>query len=366
MSIFGSGNKNKVGVDIGTAAVKIVEVTKSDNRMALTNYGLFEIEPGESAISLSATDHGSGKHLSDQEVIWGVKEVVKRTGIKAKDVIASIPSFPTFSTTITLPYSSEEEIAKSVPFEARKYIPIPLSEVKLKWAVINVNKNPQADQARPLGSVSGPSVDVFFVAVPNDEIKRYEMIMKESGLNLIDLELENFALIRSLLGNDLSPVVIVNMGGRGSSIAVVDNGYQRINRDFEIGSFAITKAIAKSLNVSSQRAEELKKSLGMRSGDDNIIRQAINSLVDLIIFEASKIIFNYEDTKKTRISKVLLVGGLANMPFFTNYFAEKLGREVVIGNSLARVVLPSQLESLRPELSTTFAVAIGLAMKDVK
>lgn len=367
MSLFGSDNKTKVGVDIGTSAVKIVEIVKEDNRLRLSNYGILELEPGaDTMIAVNQPEISSSKRLTDNDIVWGIKEVIRRTGIKGRNVVASIPSFPTFATTITMPFSSEDEIAKSVPFEARKYIPIPLNEVKLKWAIIGVNKASKTGDLRGVGGSGGPSVDIFFVAVPNEEIKRYEVIMKSADLNLIDLELENFALVRSLLGNDLSPTAIINIGGRGSSIVIVDGGYQRVNRDYEIGSFAITKAISKSLGVSLQRADELKKNFGMRPGDDNIIKQAIISLLDLIIFETSKTIHNYEELRKTAIGKILLVGGLANMPFLSEYFAEKLGRGVVIGNSLARVITPPQMEPLRTELSATFAVAIGLAMKEIK
>lgn len=342
MGIFSRNVKSRLGIDIGTASIKVIELTKESNRFQLANYGLFELDPD-----------AEGAKLSNTDVIAGIKEILGRAQIKTRDVVASIPSFPTFATTITLPYLSEEDIAKAMPFEARKYIPIPLSEVQLDWAIVNVPKTPQS------------TVDVFLVAVPKEEVARYQAIMKGAELNLRALELENFALIRALIGNDLSPIAVINIGGRSTSILIVENGFQRASHDYEIGGFEITKSISRALGVSLKRAEEFKRNYGVRDADDNIIRQAMISLIDMMAFETNKTIHNYEDQKKTKIAKILLVGGLGNMLDFTQYFATKLGREVSPGNSLARVVIPPQLESLRSEINSTFVVSLGLAMREI-
>ena len=205
---------------------------------------------------------------------------------------------------------------------------------------------------------------MFLAAVPRDETARYQRIMQGAGLNLRALELENSALIRALLGNDLSPTVIVNIGGRSTSIVIVNRGYERVSHNYEIGGFEITKSIARSLNVSLEKAEELKKKFGIKEIDENVIHNAMKSLMDMMVFETRKTITNYEEAKNQKISKVLLVGGLTNMPNFANYFQQKLGREIFLGNALARVVYPQALSPVIQELSSTFAVATGLAMRE--
>ncbi len=351
MGFFSLDKKSRLGVDIGTASIKVVEISKESNRFTLLNYGMIEVAAGKDT-----------SQPSNQDIVAGIKTVIQSAQIKSKDAIASIPSFPTFATTITLPYLSEEEVEKAMPFEARKYIPVPLNEVQLDWAIVNVHKEPKEQIIAKSG---GPTVDVFLVAVPKQEVARYQSIMNEAGLNLRALELENFALIRSLIGNDLSSIVIVNIGGRSTSILIVEHGVQRASHDYEIGGFEITKSIAQSLGITIARAEELKRSLGIRATEDNIVRQAMSSLIDLMVLEVNKTIHNYEDQQKSKIAKILLVGGLANMPDFLKYFGEKLGREVSLGNPLARVVIPAGVERLRAELNSTFVVSIGLAMREI-
>jgi len=366
MSLFHIAKKNRLGIDIGTASIKIVELSKESGRFKLENYCLLELESLEGG-AVNAAERVSNAAVGsdwDANLAKGIKEAMKKSKMTARDAIASIPSFSTFSTVISMPYLSENDIAKAIPFEARKYIPIPLSEVIMDWTIVNVSNTTNGNMWHKEESSKTPTVEVFIVAVPRDEAERYRSIMKLADLNMKALELENTALIRALIGNDLGPFAIINIGGRSSSILIVENGYERISHNYEVGGFEITKAIARSLNVSLKRAEELKRNLGLKNANADMITEAMSSLVDLIVFETHKTIHNYEDAKKTKIGRVLLIGGLANMPMFIEYFGSKLGLAVSAGNPLARLLFPPQLEPLRGELNATFSISIGLAMRD--
>src|SRR3989344_3695012 len=381
MAIFNLfGEKGKLGIDIGTAAIKIVELEKSGGRFVLKNYGLFELK----GTDVQSSGPGTGQSilkLPDQEIIWGIKELIKKGSIKSTDAIASIPSFSTFTTIIEMPYLSEQELAKALPFEAKKYIPIPLNEVILDWSIIDIMR-PASDidgalsrgdgslsrriQKQSTSALGRPTtVQVFLAAVPRDETEKYKRIMKSAGLNLKALELENTALIRALLGNDLSPTAIVNIGGRSTSIVIVNKGYERVSHNYEVGGFEITKSIARSLNVSLGKAEDLKRKIGLKPSDENIVNEAMTSLVDMMVFETKKTISNYESSKNIKVSKVLLVGGLSNMPHFMEYFKKKLIMDVYGANAFARVVYPQQLSPVIQELANAFAIAAGLAIREI-
>jgi len=366
MSLFNFGKKSMLGIDIGTSSIKVVELSKDSNRFKLENYGLFELESEDVGLMTGQSSDGRGVRLTDADLAWGIKTILEKTKISARDVVASLPSFSTFATIITMPYLSENDIAKTIPFEARKYIPIPLSEVVLDWSIINVSQSSN-NQAVPTVAPGAkpPTVEVYLVAVPKDETVRYQNIMKQAGLNLRALELENSALVRALVGNDLSPVAVVNIGGRSTSIVIIDGGYERVSHNYEVGGFEITKTISKSLNISLKRAEELKRSSGLRDSDSSTIMTAAASLLEMMAFETKKIIHNYEDVKKKKISKVVLVGGLVNMPKFADYFGGKLGMPISLGNPLARVVCPPEAEKLKPEINSTFAISLGLAMREM-
>ena len=373
------GGKSKVGIDIGTSAIKIVELAKKTGRFELVNYGLFELKSFNDAAGKQGLGHSILK-FPDEEIVWGIKELMKKAGIGSKDVVASIPSFSTFSTVIEMPYLQEQDLAKAIPIEAKKYIPLPLSEVVIDWSIIGV-KTQAAAQVNPLPpptpdekapapkpeAVPGrTTIEVFLAAVPKAETLRYQNIMQQAGLNLKALELENSSLIRALLGNDLSPTAIVNIGGRSTSILIVSKGYERISHNYEVGGFEITKTIARSLNVSLEKAEELKRQFGLKDVNENVVDEAMSSLVDMMAFETKKTITNFEESAGgEKISKVVLTGGLTNMPNFSEYFKQKIGRDVFVGNVFSRIIYNQALGPIIPELGNVFATATGLAMRDI-
>ncbi|MDP3792107.1 MAG: type IV pilus assembly protein PilM [bacterium] len=357
---FGSiTGKSRLGLDIGTSSIKIVELEKKGGRFELINYGSFELLGSSSLVQQNKSNQSILK-LPDQEITIGIQELIKKANFKSVDVVASIPSFSTFATVIEMPYISNEDLARALPFEAKKYIPIPLNEVVLDWSIVGVVDNQSSVQSKP------SNVEIFLAAVPKDETARYRNIIKNAGLKLKAIELENSALIRALLGNDLSPTAIVNIGGRSTSIIIVNRGYERVSHNYEVGGFEITKSIAQSLSVSLEKAEELKKKFGLTKGTDNIISDSMISLMNMIVFEAQKTISNYEETKNEKIANIVLVGGLANMPGFVEYFKDKLGRTVVFGNSFSRLIHQPELHPITPELNNVFSVAIGLAMREIK
>lgn len=359
-------SKGKLGVDIGTSAVKIAELSEQNGRFVLENYAIYELK------SHGSQDVAGGNlmDLPDEELSRAVADLIKRSGMKSRDAVMSISSFATFATVIKMPYVNEEDLARSIPFEARKYVPIPLDQVVLDWSIIGVVDDKGAAAAAPPvppapgAPATNTTVEVFLAAVPKDETARYQRIAKGAGLNLAALELENSSLIRGLLGNDLSPTAIVNIGGRSTSILIAHKGYERLSHNYEIGGFEMTKAIAKALGVDLDRAEELKRTYGLTDAPDNKAKAPMLSLVDMILFETRKTVASYEEGHKIRVPRVVLIGGLANMPGLASYFKQKVDRDVLVGNVFARVVHPPELAPVIAALSNAFAVAVGAAMRE--
>lgn len=347
----------KLGVDIGTSSVKIAELVSESGRWKLQNYGLYELHGADGAADTARTV----MDLPDEQISQAIAEVVRTAGMKGHDAVASISSSATFATVIELPYTTEEDLAKTVPLEARKYIPVPLDQVVLDWSIIGVGGKDGGPM--PAQPAAGTTVEVFLAAVPKDETARYQRIMKAAGLNLVALELENSSLVRAILGNDLSPTAILNIGGRSTSIVIVSRGYERLSHNYEIGGYEMTKAVATALGISPDQAEALKHRYGLIDSPENRARAGILPLVDMMVFETRKTIESYERSRNQRISRVVVVGGLANMPGLTGYMKQKIDRDILVGNVFARLIYPTELTPLVQTLSNTFAIAIGAAMR---
>ncbi len=354
-------SKSKLGLDIGTAAIKIVELSQQGGRWKLENYGIFELK-GQAGADAAQTV----MDLPDEQIVQAIKDIIATAGMKSRDVVASVSSFSTFATVIQMPYVSEEDLAKTIPFEAKKYIPVPLDQVVLDWSIVGVPPSSVQAQGAKEGTAPATSttVEVFLAAVPKDETARYQRIAKAAGLNLIALELENSSLVRGLLGNDLAPSAILNIGGRSTSIVIVVKGYERLAHNYEIGGYEMTKAIATALGISPAQAEALKRKYGLLDSPENKARAAMLPLADMMIFETRKTIENYEQSRAQRIERIVLVGGLANMPGLAQYVKLRLERDVLVGNVFARLLYPPELAPILQSLSNTLSIAVGAAMRE--
>lgn len=343
-SLFGS--KTVLGVDLGTSGIKIVEISRGGaGRFELKNYGILDFIP---------KDKNDTPKLDDKLLIHGLKELLAKIKFSTKDAVASISSFLSFATVIEMPYLSEKDLKKAIPFEARKYIPVPLNQVILDWSIINVKQ-----------AGDHPNVEVFLAAVPKNETERYKDIFAAVGLSLKGLELENIALSRAFISDEdhSFPLAIVNLGGRSSSIVIIDGGFERVSRNYEIGGFQLSKALTEELKIDFEKAEGMKKTEGLKSGSSAF--SAMAPLVDLIVLETKKVISNYEENEKVKINKIILAGGQANMPGLKDYFIEKLGKEAIIGDPFKKVSYNKSLEPVLKTLSSSLSIALGLAMRKV-
>jgi type IV pilus assembly protein PilM len=355
--------KSKLGIDIGTSAIKVVELSQESGRWKLENYGIYELHgPGGTADTAKTV-----MDLTDAEIGQAIKDVISTAGMKSRDAVASISSFSTFATVIEMPYVSEEDLAKTIPFEARKYVPVPIDQVVLDWSIIGVVDGKGGLGSPPTGPVpagTSVTVEVFLAAVPKDETARYQRIMKAAGVNLLALELENSSMVRALLGNDLSPTAILNVGGRSSSIVIVSKGYERLAHNYEIGGYEMTKAVANALAIGEDQAESLKRKYGLIDSPENKARPAMMPLVDMMVFETKKTVESFEQARGVRISRVVLIGGLANMPGLSQYVKQRIPRDVLIGNVFARLIHPTELTPMLQTLSNTLSIAVGCAMRE--
>jgi type IV pilus assembly protein PilM len=261
------------------------------------------------------------------------------------------------------PVMSEKEIGQAVPYEAKQHVPIPLTEVILDWQTIGTVKKNE-------GIPGQPAVEktlVLLVAVPQEVVNKYKRIAKLAGLDLYALELETLGMIRSVVGGEKTPMILVDIGGRSTNINVVDGGALRMSHSIDTSGADITQAISHGFNVNLLRAEAIKKERGIivAPGEEDL-KTLITTLLDVIIAEIERISGLYLRRYGVKTEKIVLCGGTSNLPGLLDYFKDHFrGQEVLLGNAFGRLVFPDVLTPLVPELSPVFATAIGLAMREI-
>lgn len=366
--------KSFLGIDIGTSAIKVVQLSKARDTFQLDNYGEIKFSAEEAPMEVYQQ---SSLKMLDEQVAELLKKIIVETGITATQAAFSLPVFSSFSTIIELPPMPKEDMEKAIQFEARQYVPIPISEVSLDSLVIGeehkIHKENGAGAQKEASSqnedrASAPQkrkhVEVLLVAVPNEIKKKYQRIAELAGLDLIALEMETFPLARALLKGDPAITVIADVGARSTDICIVDNGFVRISHNFEFSGVDITKAYAEFTKSNFIEAEHAKKVTGLNLTPGQLSEaKALVAIVDSIINEIDRIIHSYFNKTGREVKRVVLAGGVSYMPGFVDRLQEKLNTPVIIGNPFDHLVWQKELGKTLTDIGPSFGVAVGLAMR---
>jgi type IV pilus assembly protein PilM len=344
MSLFPS-NKSYLGIDIGSSSIKIVELKNQGGKAMLSTYGFSE--------NLDDLDQAS-----PEKIAAIINKICAEAGMVSRKAVSALPTFSVFSSIINLAGVSKKDLPSAINWEAKKVIPLPPEEMILDWKKIE-NVGQVADKN---------NVKVLLTGAPRTLVKRYIEIFKNAQINLLSLETETFALVRSLLGNDKSTVMIVEIGAKTTSFTVIDQSIPTLNRSIDVGGWTITKAISHSLNIGLERAEQFKYDLGVGSFDsaDNAIPKTIIESISPIVNEIKYALNLFQSKDNKKVDKIILSGGSALLMNFTEYLSKILKINVVAGNPWAAISYPVDLKPLLDEIAPRMAIAIGLALREME
>ncbi len=350
MGLFSSAESTYLGIDIGDSSLKMVELAKKNKKIVLNNYGFSEDMGDIKLTSLDDPDY----------VAKVINKVKKDIGIVSGSASVSLPSFSVFSSVINLYNVNKKNIAEHVNEEARKVIPLPLEEMVLDWKVI--------PQLNPDPNNPNNNTKIFLTGSPKKLIKKYINIFNAAKINLVSLETETFSLIRSLLGNDKSTVMIVDLGANSTDICIVKESIPYLNRSINVSGHTITEAISQKLGISLEKASQLKFDLGISAlGEKQVdVPQIVMNAVAPIINEIKYMVDLFEGSNNEKVEKIILSGGGAMLINLANYLENTLNIQVIIGNPWFRVSYPKELQPVLAEVGPRLSIAIGLAMRSIE
>ncbi len=359
--MFGIGKNSFLGIDVGTSTVKAVEIKVKNKKPVLSNYAWIDLD----AFS------GKKEKLPDLENIWPayLKKLIKESKIKSRNAYVSIPAFGGLITLIEFPEMSKGELDQAIKFEAHKYIPTSLDDIVLSWDIVGMKgetKLPADGNSSAGGQKIPPAkkVQVLLVAAPKTRVVKSEKLIKDIGLDLKSIEIESFAMVRSLVGNDQGNFVIADIGARVCNIALVEKGIIKVNRNIDAGGREITKTIARSFDIDEERAEEMK--ISGRNFLEKETKITFPSLEN-ITGEIKRVLSAYyKNDQGIRVDGIILSGGTANLKGLENYFSNALQIKTTIGNPLGRIEYDKKLDPKLVSLRPKFSVAVGLALKGVE
>jgi len=335
-----------LGVDISALSIKIVELQKVKNKVALSTYGFSE--------RFSETVPKENASMDLRRTSDLIKNICQKAHTSSNLALASLPTFSVFSSIININRSvNKKDLEAAINWEAKKVIPLPLSEIVLDWQII--------DEAANL--TGGHTV--LLTGAPKSLIQNYISVFKNTGFSLLSLETEIFALIRSLVGNDRSPMMIVQLGSTTTNIFIVDKGVPVINRSIAMGGINVTMAIAAHLNLAPREAEQFKYDLmDKEAGGQEKLPDMIVKAIGPIMNEIKYMLEVFGSQDKRQAEKIILTGSGALLPGLTSYLGELFNLNVIVGDPWFRVSYPSELKPVLDRIGPRLAVAIGLALRE--
>ena len=358
-----------LGVDIGSSAIKIVQLRKKNGQAVLDTYGELALGP------YANLGVGQAVILPPEKIAEALIDLMKEkeVNITTKKCGISIPFSASLMSVIEMPEVSSKQLAVMVPLEARKYIPVPISEVMLDWSVIprsevesgsrdDSDPNPESGSGSSKAPPTMAKIDVLVVAIHNETIARFQEIVMKSGLDAGFFEIEIFSTMRAVLDEALRPVMIIDMGAASTKLYVVERGIIRSSHTINRGSQDITSTISKSLSITMERAEVMKRQVGA-VGEDKSLTEAITLVLDYIFSEVNNALLDFEKKHNKTISKVIMVGGGSALKGLSELAKNNFKTDVVSANPFNKVSAPAFLENILKETGPEFAVAIGLALR---
>jgi type IV pilus assembly protein PilM len=350
VALFGK-KKGLVGLDIGSSAVKAVELKaggKGGDEFQLLNIGIEPLPP-EAIVDGAIMDAGA--------VIDAIQRLFQTQKIKTGDVATGVSGNAVIVKKISLPQMSQEELAESIHWEAEQYIPFDIQDVALDYEVIE-------------GGGGGGNMDVLLVAVKKDKISDYTSAISQAGKNAAVVDVDVFALQNCYEVNyGIDPgrvVALLNVGASIMNINIIKGGTSIFNRDIAVGGNQYTDAIQKDLNLAFDQAEALKKGERVNGAAPENLHPILQVVSENIAMEIQKTFDFFRATSsEDRIDRIFLAGGASKVQGLRDLLSERFEAGVEMLNPFNSVTYnPRDFDpDFINDVAPSAAIAVGLAAR---
>jgi type IV pilus assembly protein PilM len=344
--------KGVVGLDIGSSAVKLVELReRKGGEYHLQRVG---VEP------LSSEAIVDGSIMDSSLVVEAIQRLVEESGAKGPNFATSVSGHSVIIKKIQVPAMPPDELAESIQWEAEQYIPFDINDVRLDYLVLS-----DAGQGRD-------SMEVLLVAVKRDKVNDYVSVISQAGKTPAIVDLDAFAVQNAFeINYDLDPArvtALVNMGAGVTTINILSGGTTVFWRDISFGGNQFSEALQREFNLSFDQAEQVKRGQRLEQCSPAEAQPVLDAVSSEMAAEIQKTFDFFAATAEhDRVDEMVLSGGCALTPNLQLVLQDRLGISTALMDPLERIQFKESdfdgewLRSVAPML----AVAVGLAARKV-
>ena len=349
--MFGLGkSKAVVGLDIGSSAVKAVELKAAGKGWKVAAFGTQPVPPD------SIVD---GAIIDGAAVADAIKRIFEDKRFKTKEVAASLSGNAVIVKKINLPVMTEAELAESIYWEAEQYIPFDIQDVNIDYQILDAGTGGE-----------GGTMEVLLVAAKKEKIADYTGVISQAGRTPIIVDVDAFALQNAYEVNygleKEQVVVLLNAGASAININIITGDQSVFTRDLAMGGNSYTEAVQKELNLPFESAEQLKRGQPVEGVKVEDVAPVLNQMTENVLLEIQKTFDFYKASASSdRIDRIVLSGGASRVEGFVGALQERFGTHVELFNPFQKISWePAKLGVEDAEgVSPAAAVAVGLALR---
>ncbi len=349
--LFGK-KKGVAGLDIGSSSVKIVELDGKANGLSLVSLG-YENLPDDTIID--------GQIMELNVVSDVIRNVCTSHQVNADHVVTGVSGHSVIIKNIVLPAMSADELEESIDWHAEEHIPYDLADVSLDYQITGTTSD---------------STHVLIAACKRERIDNVRQAVQLAGKEPYVIDVDTFALQNCYEHNyqpDESQVVtLLNIGASTMNVNIVKGTRSLFTRDITVGGSQFTDVLQRSLGLSFQQAEAVKRGVShaVEGVEEKSIEPLMNNVTEIVAMEIQKTFDFYRATSEdneTVVQKILISGGGSKLQGLAQDLSTRLELPVEVMDPFRNIKVdsrkfdPDYLSEIMPEM----AVAVGLAMRGV-
>ena len=352
-----------VGVEINPERVNITQVTKQGsqyklqkNVSALVPEGVYE--DGEIVDSLTLSEL--------------IKDTFKQNSITAKEVITAVPMREAIIRIIPVPAELDEEELKDMILvhEAGMHLPYPREEVDLDYVKLGYFMDEDGIE----------KVNVLLVATKKEVTDLYMEIFEQADLKVKTLEINSFALIRSIKEqlrqfSAQEAVVLVDIEFDSTEIAIIVEGVPQFSRTVPIGTYQMQNALIQGMGSPDYEEMTMLQEVTLMSdspqdGDAGAseINPGLSPLIGIVSELTDElgrsINFYLNQSEDLEIAQMILAGPGASIGQIDEFFTQRLNLPAIPVDPVSALSLEVG-SGVAPLERSGLGIALGLGMREV-
>lgn len=331
-----------VGLDVGTSAIKAVELTATGKSLEVTGFGQIEVPPDD-----------------PQARVHAITELMREGGFRSRRVVSNISGKTVIVRYLTMPKMSDDELRSAIALEAGKYVPYPLDECVLDCQRLD----------GPMDTAGAGKMTVVFVAARRSQITEQLALLHDGGITPEVIDVDALALGNAwelaMSGADAAAqpacLAFVDVGATKTCLNIMVGDTSFFSREIYFGGRHFTEAIGRRLSIDPGPAEDMKR---LPDAGGEAVRDALLPTIDDLGNEIQLSFDYFENQFQKKIAEIRLSGGGSRLAIIRESFEKIFERPTTAFNPFETLAVNPDVDAdLLGCNASRLVVAVGLAAR---